>query len=116
MSKITLKNTNSIKSYHWDKFACDVCKETYPDTILYSNGKQLNITSIEKPKTSYILLESIPEKDIIDKCNTHKNRRRLYCLIGERRESRVRKAEWVAVENRRYDNFKTSCNNTSMQW
>lgn len=69
MSKTTLKNTETIRSYHWGQFACDVCKEPYPEVILHPNGKQLNIVSIEKPKSNYILLESVPEKDITDKCN-----------------------------------------------
>eukprot|EP00826_Nyctotherus_ovalis_P056086 TRINITY_DN7510_c0_g3_i2.p1 TRINITY_DN7510_c0_g3~~TRINITY_DN7510_c0_g3_i2.p1 ORF type:complete len:411 (+),score=77.66 TRINITY_DN7510_c0_g3_i2:147-1379(+) len=69
MSKTKLKTTDTIRSYHWGQFACDVCKETYPEVILHPNGKQLNIVNIEKPKSNYILLESIPEKDITDKCN-----------------------------------------------
>jgi len=91
ISKITLKNTSSIKSYHWDKFACDICKETYPDIILSPNGQQLNIINIDKPKTSYILLESIPENDITDKCNSSINCRYFFYFAGEWRGSKVRK-------------------------
>ena len=59
-SKIEAISTDCVKSYYWQNFECDVCKEKYPSTILCPNGKPLDIVNIQKPETNdYIVLESV---------------------------------------------------------
>lgn len=77
-SKITERKTESVISYTWKQFQCDICKSFYPSTIyiildeiLCPNGKSMEIFSIEKPASNYMVLETISSTDLSIANNTY---------------------------------------------
>jgi hypothetical protein len=67
-SQVTVKDTETVRSYHWKKFRCDVCKQLYPEQIRFSSGKYLNIIEVVHPNSNYMIIENLPVKQIEDKC------------------------------------------------
>ena len=69
-SQVTIKDTDSVRSYHWKKFRCDLCKELYPEYIRYSNGNSLDVIELVHPSSNYMIIENLPVKQIEDKCKS----------------------------------------------
>lgn len=56
--KENVKTTANVISYSWRAFHCELCKSEYNDK-LNLNGKIYWLFEISKPKTNYVILESI---------------------------------------------------------
>lgn len=60
-SKITQNSNRNVKVYTWRSLNCELCKFKYPSKISVNN-KTIDLITIEKPKTNYIILESGSEE------------------------------------------------------
>lgn len=45
-------------SYCWKAFHCELCKGEYDEKLII-NGREHHLFVIEKPKSNYVILESI---------------------------------------------------------
>ena len=66
--KVTIKQNKSATTYSWKKFACDICKQEYPEKLLYPNGEELKIVEIKKPESNYMVIKSIFSEDASYNC------------------------------------------------
>jgi len=56
--KENVKNSTYVTSYSWKAFHCELCKSEYKDRITVDN-KEFWLFEIQKPKSNYIILESV---------------------------------------------------------
>ncbi|OMJ68026.1 hypothetical protein SteCoe_34644 [Stentor coeruleus] len=56
-SKVTQNSNRNVKVYTWRSLNCELCKFKYPSKINV-NHKEIDLITIEKPKTNYIILEN----------------------------------------------------------
>eukprot|EP00347_Sterkiella_histriomuscorum_P013486 403364531 len=56
--KENVKTSNNVISYSWRAFHCELCKSEYNDKVVVE-GKQYWLFEIQKPKTNYVVLESM---------------------------------------------------------
>ncbi|OMJ66668.1 hypothetical protein SteCoe_36416 [Stentor coeruleus] len=56
-SKITQNSHRDVKIYTWRSLNCELCKFKYPSKI-FVNNKIIDLITIEKPPTNYLILES----------------------------------------------------------
>jgi len=56
--KENVLTSNAVISYSWKAFHCELCKTEYADKHEHM-GKQLQLFEISKPKTNYVVLESL---------------------------------------------------------
>lgn len=57
--KLVIKEAPSICSYFWKSFECEICKSSYPYSILHAENRY-SLINVKKPKTgSFIMLESL---------------------------------------------------------
>lgn len=70
-SKKTLKSGENYTSIFWKSFECEICKKAYP-LMIKSNGANLNLVDYDRPKSNYLVLESL---------NQEKNTSRIVHLI-----------------------------------
>ena len=54
--------TESVTSYLWRAFQCELCKSDYQEKF-YRSGRVYHLFEISKPKKNYMVLESV--------CNTN---------------------------------------------
>ena len=59
--------SQSVTSYSWKAFHCELCKSEYSDR-LQVKGKQYWLFEISKPKSNYLILESVQAQ-----ANSHSN-------------------------------------------
>jgi hypothetical protein len=56
--KENVRTSSNVISYSWKAFHCELCKSEYTDRILH-NGNLMYLFEITKPKSNYLVLESI---------------------------------------------------------
>ena len=56
--KENVKSTAAVISYSWKAFHCELCKSEYTDRIV-DHDKIFWLFEISKPKTNYMVLESV---------------------------------------------------------
>jgi E3 ubiquitin-protein ligase DOA10 len=56
--KENVKTNPFVTSYSWKAFHCELCKSEYKDRIVM-NDRQYCIFEIVKPKSNYVILESV---------------------------------------------------------
>lgn len=67
-SKMKTRITSLAYTCYWRRPKCDVCKEYYPDDIRCPNNTLLEVADIKRPKSNYIIIESIPVQNAQNKC------------------------------------------------
>eukprot|EP00826_Nyctotherus_ovalis_P042364 TRINITY_DN4348_c0_g1_i7.p1 TRINITY_DN4348_c0_g1~~TRINITY_DN4348_c0_g1_i7.p1 ORF type:complete len:370 (+),score=106.12 TRINITY_DN4348_c0_g1_i7:89-1111(+) len=98
-SKVTQKKTDTVSSYVWKEFQCDICKIDYPAVLNQPNGKVIEIFRIEKPPTNYMTLEAI--RHLPSQANS------VYIVLSDKRATlsivktslSVGKGEWERPED-----------------
>jgi hypothetical protein len=56
-----MKVMSNFSSFYWKSFECEICKKAYP-LLIKSNGKNYNLVDYERPKTDYVVLESLHQE------------------------------------------------------
>jgi len=63
-SKCYHKADPACTMYMWKDLECELCHQSLPDIFLHEN-QEINLVDVVKPKTPYLILETMPEnKDI----------------------------------------------------
>lgn len=59
-SKVKKEVTGMVVSYNFTKFECEICKDPFPRMVTRpANGFSMEMISIDKPSTPYLILEGI---------------------------------------------------------
>lgn len=57
--KLVIKEASSVRSYFWQSFECEICKASYPYSIIQSDRRHYLI-DVKKPKAgNFLMLESL---------------------------------------------------------
>jgi len=63
VSRRTVKENGLSASYIWKSLDCELCKESFPPSVM-SHGKKQRLTEIQRPPGCYMILESTNHKQI----------------------------------------------------